>query len=146
MAKVIDRDLGFKGFAAQLRRLSKARIGTTVGVHEDEGEPAVVKAASNEFGTSTIPERSFLRETFDARADEVLDDLEAAVVKAVDGGDLSALLDPVGDKWAEEVRQAIRDKSEPRNAPYTIEKKGFDDPLVETGDMQEEVKHRVVEG
>jgi len=44
---------------------------------------------------------------------------------------------------AAQVRQNIVNMNDPPNAPWTVERKGFNDPLIETGEMRDNVAWRV---
>lgn len=44
------------------------------------------------------------------------------------------------------MQQTILEWDSPPNSPATIELKGFNDPLMETGNMYEAIKHRIVRG
>lgn len=57
--------------------------------------------------------------------------------------DAEAALGVVGEKMKDQMVQTIVDFSTPANAPTTIKKKGFDDPLIETGHMMRSVRAKV---
>lgn len=70
--KIIDKDLGMKGIVRELKGLKgravkvglQGRLGNTL--HEESPTLTVVDVgARNEFGAGNIPERSFLRKTYD---------------------------------------------------------------------------------
>lgn len=48
----------------------------------------------------------------------------------------------VGEHAVREIQTEIQRFNDPKNAQWTIEKKGFDDPLIETYLMQQTVKYR----
>ena len=48
-----------------------------------------------------------------------------------------------GIKLARDMKLVITEFSSPANAPFTIAKKGFDNPLIETGHMRDSVEHRI---
>lgn len=71
---MIDRDNGAKDLIARLRKMSEPAT-LTVGVHASangqgrNGVPVVEYASYNEFGTSRMPSRSFLRAWADANVE-----------------------------------------------------------------------------
>jgi hypothetical protein len=67
----------------------------------------------------------------------------AAGLKATNG-DGEKVLGAMGLDIQGALIQSIRDTKEPPNAPYTIKKKGFNDPLIDTGDMVNSPTYRVI--
>ena len=41
------------------------------------------------------------------------------------------------------LQEAILEWDNPKNAPMTVQKKGFNDPLIETGTVYDQVRSRV---
>lgn len=69
--EVTDRDMGFDDLMKAFDDL-EGEISVEVGVPEDSGQyedgaNQVLVASANEFGTDTIPERSYLRSTMDEK-------------------------------------------------------------------------------
>lgn len=60
--------------------------------------------------------------------------------------DSKEALEVASKKLKEIIQLSIVEWSVPRNAEYTIEKKGFDDPLIETGLMFDSVEYQVKSG
>lgn len=52
-------------------------------------------------------------------------------------------LQKTGDKLAESIKKSITGWSVPANAPSTIAKKGFNNPLIETGKMRDSIDYRI---
>jgi hypothetical protein len=133
-----------------LKRLQDSSI--TVGVHKDagsyeNGETVVNVATYNEFGTPDIPERSFLRTTIQANRAKYKHEFEKAYLEAIRGGmNLRASAAFIGNVARDDIKQKITDIKEPKNAPRTIAKKGFDDPLIETRKMWASVKWKFYYG
>ncbi|MCK5318360.1 MAG: hypothetical protein KAJ55_10610 [Anaerolineales bacterium] len=139
--KVRDSDPGFKKLLKRLTGPDRVDIG----VFAEQGSDLVIKAAANEFGTSTIPERSHLR----AAIDEGKREIENAVVnsynrifagktkKAVEIGRLglfgTALVVKKIDKGPFKA-----------NKPATVKRKGSSKPLIDTGRLRAAYTHRVV--
>lgn len=151
---VVDIDLGFKKVMAQTALLSKAQV--LVGVQEGSRTVAgyskgrMVKgginiaqyAAENEFGTKYIPERSFIRSTFD----DNLASLESFVVRqvglVVDGsiGPID-MLKRIGLVMETNIKNTIRRIVSPPNSPRTIARKGSSKPLIDTGAMINSIRY-----
>ena len=125
-----------------LKRVSEMKRGTVrVGVMGDAGDENGVSlaeiAAFHEFGTSTIPERSFLRATFFGHAAEGLRVMCEKLSKAVVEGKLDEprALGLLGTWAVAEVKKTIRASIAPELAAATIAAKGSSLPLVDTGQL-----------
>lgn len=92
-----------------------------------------------------IPERSFIRSTFDEKNDAWMDFLEDQIQRVceleINAGEvferLGALI--VGD-----IQKKMVDIRTPRNAGLTVENKGSTNPLINTGKLREKVTWKVV--
>lgn len=138
---VIDTDLGFDKFQANLTALAEQRAFLTVGIHADAGSEVIIIAATNEFGTTragvnhniTIPERSFMRSTLDENQRRLFDALQKAIEDDLDDKrPLKDGLGLVGELTVSLIKNKVRDRRIPPNAPSTIAKKGSDNPLIDT--------------
>ena len=91
-----------------------------------------------------IPERSFLRSGHDENAERVLDQT-SRVIKQVLIGKMSVddVLDLYGQQMATAIKIYMRDLSNPANHPYTIEKKGSSNPLVDSGGLIESIVWKI---
>lgn len=114
--------------------------------HPKTGETEATVAAINEFGVESlnIPERPFMAAT--ARDTKVGVKLAEELKRNLFQQRGRFSWNTVGKFYANEVAVTIRDFSSPPNAPLTISLKGFDNPLVETGHMMNNVKTRVRQG
>ncbi len=87
-----------------------------------------------------IPPRPFLRYTFDHNLDnwtELAADLAFKVfIREISYQDTFPIL---GDAIVKDIKQTIKEFSEPKNAPLTIANKGFDDPLIEKGELRDSI-------
>lgn len=92
----------------------------------------------------TIPERAFLRNGYDECKDDVIAKAEA-VLGDVIGGKMSAdnLFELVGLLMKSRIQDYARDLDSPPLHPYTVEKKGSSNPLVDTGDMIGAIDYKV---
>ena len=106
-------------------------------------------AAIQEFGApkASIPERSFMRSTFDAHEDDYTQAASEALGSVIDGDitPMGAMIE-VGERMSGDMRLTIYDMKTPPNAPSTIARKGFNDPLVHTGTMARTLRYVAVLG
>lgn len=89
-----------------------------------------------EFGTVTVPERSFIRAT----ADEIKADMREYIAGLMgiiaDGGiSVEQALDRVALKVIKHTRERIRKGVPPKLALATIARKGSSTPLIDTGQL-----------
>lgn len=101
-----------------------------------------------EEGTDKIPMRPFMRAGFMIKNIEKLDWITPEVkgmINAVALGQMSwnQLYQKLGPVFVEIMKKEIEDWTSPMNAPLTIELKGFNDPLIDTGKMLDSVEYRV---
>ncbi|KVH51180.1 hypothetical protein [Burkholderia diffusa] len=92
--------------------------------------------------TVTIPPRPYFRTMIANEHGHWGDDLGKILV--ANDYDVPRSLDQLGESIVGALVQSIRDFKTPANAPSTIAKKGFDDPLIDSGTMVNSVTHRVV--
>lgn len=128
---------------ASMRALSGSSI--KVGVLGDAGSETLTKATANEFGTKTIPERSFLRSTLNSN--------QGAYVKAmrkafdmVAAGRMSApqAMGIIGLRIVSDVQQTMTDLVDPPLAKATVDAKGSSNPLIDTGRLRASISFEVV--
>ena len=83
-----------------------------------------------------IPERSFLRTGYDENRDAVLKKGAELLVDAVDGKiSVGACNQAIGLELSSKIKDYARDLSSPGNHPFTVDRKGSSNPLVQSGDM-----------
>ena len=103
----------------------------------------------HEFGSrdGRIPERSYLRSTFDARRDDYARGLRAGLGRVVDGSsDIDTELGRLGLVCTGDVQQTIATLTDPPLAEYTIRKKGSSKPLIDEGRLKQSIDHEVRRG
>lgn len=109
-------------------------------------------AKDNNDGTYGGPARPFFDTNVDrnampadplgSRTNTLLKKLvRGTMLHKTSAGDAKAL----GQHLQESLQQEILDFAEPRNADTTIKRKGFNDPLIESGTMYDSVEYRVVQ-
>lgn len=92
-----------------------------------------------------IPERSFIRSTFDEKNDAWMDYLESQIervceleIKARD------VFERLGGIIAGDIQKKMNDLHTPKNAPLTVANKGSSNPLIDTGQLKQHVTWKVV--
>lgn len=143
--KLIDFQLA----QAELKReLDKMRGNNfvTVGIHEDAGnvEDGSMTQAQNgalqNYGNDRIPARPWLIPGVQSATQDIID----VIAGGLEGGlTPDQTLNQIGAVAAGATQQYITDLQTPPNAPFTIEKKGSSNPLIDTGSMRASVTWKV---
>ena len=138
--KVIDH--GFKNYVDAMKALNTKVVA--VGLFAEVGDSVLKKGIYNEFGTKDIPERSFLRSTFNKEYKKVAKRF-TQVVEGINKKDyrVESKLKLIGVEQVGRVQKTITDMKTPPNAPATIKKKGVDNPLIDTGEMRAKISSEV---
>lgn len=143
---VLDKDMGFK---VTLARLSSLHGSVKVGIFADagsskKGHTSIAEyAAYNEFGTSHIPSRPFMRQTIDKYTNAWGQAAEAAEKRVADGMSPHQALELIGNIAEGHIKATIGRGSFAPNAANTIKQKGSSQPLIDTGAMRGAVRHKV---
>lgn len=155
-ATVIDKDTGWKALY-KLTRIWGYTF-TDAGVLESAGRSVVYKAAINEFGGEQegvrIPARPFMSWAFDQhkRLYEVgielaLDSLFRTLKQSDAPQAIEALendMEELGAEAMDHIKWSIKHGPWVPNAPLTIQKKGSDIPLIDTGELYGSIEFRVL--
>ena len=97
------------------------------------------------FSGSYTPPRPFMSKGFDELVRQDGDVKTSLVWQYVNGHiTLEQYYQKIGERSVELMRKAILNWSEPPNADSTITLKGFNDPLIDTGSLYDNVKWRLV--
>ncbi len=136
--EVIDIDRGWRSFKKRLARIGQSEVVVGIPGEIDFSVPNTAAIGMvHEFGSTdgTIPERSFLRSTFDANRAKYDALLERLTRKQLRGGiNYEASLFRVGETARGDVIKRIKSKEITQGlAPSTIARKGSDTALVDTG-------------
>lgn len=139
---VRDTDRGYARLLARLRARERVAAQLVVGVTERHA--GVLDAAiAAEFGTSTEPERSFIRAWFDTHRSENLARLRTAALRITSGEAAeAAVLEQIGQQMVDEIRAAMQAGIAPPLAPSTARAKGTDVPLV-GGELEDSIEAEV---
>lgn len=92
-----------------------------------------------------IPERSFIRSTFDENEDSWSEFIEERV-NLIFEGEMRArqLFEQLGAKIVGQIQKKMTDIRSPKNAAITAANKGSDNPLMDTGELRRRVTWQVV--
>ena len=154
MGRVVTKDNNRRYNEARAE-MDRVRHGPTVrigfrgpeGLAKHPGSPdvTIVEVATfNEFGTSNIPERSFIRSTMDENRNALLQTNKQLFFEIVVGSmTTERALNILGMKMKALIQKKITDLRTPPNAPSTIRQKGSSNPLIDTGTMRQAVTYKV---
>lgn len=91
-----------------------------------------------------IPERSWLRSGYDENIDKIAKKIEKMVPDVIEGNVNPRLfMDAIGMEFAGLIQKKMRDLKDPPNSQMTIERKGSDNPLIDTGRLVGSIRHTV---
>jgi hypothetical protein len=147
---------GWKNLKKLLNQLDKTQIETgffpesKYGADNDNLQVAQV-AAWQEWGTydgEHIPPRPFMRVDFKYKmtSQKMKLHIITATNNVLQGQAVKQALKPLAARCQDLMMDAIEERSTPRNSEETISQKGFDDPLIEFGDMRDAVKAKITRG
>ena len=134
MGKVVDRDKGWRRLQALAKSLASDDVHVRVGVLDDgragsenrDGITTGQLAVAMEFGTATIPARSWIGRTFDQKRAEVQVDMQRLLGHLVDGKiTIDKALNVLGAKYSAELKNTVTQGEQipPPNAPSTLARK-----------------------
>jgi hypothetical protein len=132
-----DRDKGLRKINKSFKGKKKHKI--KVGLF---GYQAGI-GAIHEFGApaNRIPARPFISTTIDKNRKKYEKLFERYSKHIVTGRiELETVLQIIAITVASDIKKTITNLKKPKNAPSTIKKKGFDNPLIETGLMRNAVE------
>jgi hypothetical protein len=161
---ITDTDRGYKALMARLYKASGGPPSVRVGILAQDADTAYVRKADraantnsvesavtllqvaifNEFGTSRIPARSFLRAWVDEN-EETIREKFFILMKSVVKGERTKeqILDLIGLWAVGQIQERISAGIEPGNAQSTIDRKGSSKPLIDTGLLRSSISHMV---
>lgn len=122
---------------------ASVRVGVLENATYPDGTPVAMVAFWNEYGTRTSPVRAFFRTTVSENKKNWVLSVQNLMKMHNDPKKVMGL---IGVHMQEQIVQSINTWSDPPNSAYTIAKKGFDKPLVETGLLMRSIKSEVGEG
>ena len=133
-----------KALAEIARKMSgSVKVGFLGGATYPDGTSVAQVAFWNEFGTTRIPPRPFFRTMIGNESPG----WAVMMGKAAKHYDYNGptVLQFMGVKISEQLQQSIAGWQVPPNSPVTVALKGFNKPLIDTGQMQSSVDFEVEE-
>ncbi|WP_225216042.1 phage virion morphogenesis protein [Psychrobacillus faecigallinarum] len=130
------------------------RFTVEVGVFGDDDSFYAMIANIHEFGVTIqkasgsiiIPERSFLRTTFDEKQNEWAQFAKRQLKNVLDFKiDARTLYERLGARMVGDIQEKITDIEAPPNVSSTIRKKGSSNPLIDSGDLRRRITYKVVQ-
>ena len=122
------------------------REETDAAVESGTPYPLALQAYIKEHGSPAyaVPPRPFLKPGIEKNLDLVEKGMKIALLDVLKGGDGMAQRKRLGGTMASKVRNYFQeDNGWPSNAPSTIERKGSDLPLVNTGALRQAITYIV---
>lgn len=157
VGEILDLDMGWDALLQTVTRVMRDKPALEVGIVGDEaqnphpssktGETIAQIAARHEFGIG-VPERSFLRATFEANkrtyqglmveglADELLSSIKQR--RAFDAKS-AASMKRLALVMEGDVKKRIAAGIPPPNSPRTIKRKGSSTPLIDSGVLRRSI-------
>ena len=132
-----DNDNDWKHLNREVKEFNN--LVTDVGFFDGKNAE---KMLYNEYGTQNIPARGVNRRTAVNKRKEVHEKSEQAFMNVVKGGYARKELAAIGGWYGMNLSIAIEKWNRPKNAASTISGKGFNNPLVDTGEMKNSVTHK----
>lgn len=132
-----DRDTIWKKIRVGLGELDSFEVvaGIVQGPVND-GLQVAEYATWNEFGTSSIPARPFMRTAFDENVDKIFQRFYKGRRGIVDGLiNQDQAMNDIGLYMQTLIKKSITNGDWASNAPYTVKQKGSSKPLIDTGIM-----------
>ena len=167
---VIRDDNNIPKIIEQLEALKSKRV--EVGIFSSEQDSELMMVANvNEYGVEievtdamrgylgsqglhlradtdviTIPERSFVRSTYDEQKDDMLDKAERLFKQVLKLEiDAHTFYEKLGRDIQSRIQRKMRDIRNPANHPFTAERKGSSNPLIDNGRLRQSITWRVVD-
>lgn len=136
---------GVEGLAKRVKTPGTVDVGIIDAGKHSSGDMTVAEIGfANEFGTETIPERSFIRSVTRGNKKEIIA-MQKQLLKKITEGKLTTVtaLGLLGEKIADMISQKIVTLKTPPNSPETIRRKGTSNPLVQTGQLKNSITYEV---
>jgi len=132
--------------AESLGNAQTLRVGFLEGATYPDGESVPMVAAANEFGDPGMnrPARPFFRRMIAEKSPEWGNDIGKIAVAV--NYDASTIFPLMGERIKEQLQGSIRELTDPALAQSTIDRKGFEKPLIETSHMLNSVDYDVKDG
>lgn len=143
--KITDKKEVWRRIRVGLNELEPVEV--VAGIQKGEVNDGVLVAEYatwNEFGTRTIPSRPFMRNAFDKNVETLVRFFYQGRRGIVDGKiNQDQLMNAVGVKMVQLIKESILNESWAPNAEYTIDRKKSSKPLVDTGTMLNSITYAI---
>lgn len=130
--------------AAALSKYKDMNASVRVGVLENatypDGTPVAMVAFWNEYGTRTSPVRAFFRTTVSEQKKNWVLSVQNLMKMHNDPQRVMGL---IGEHMKGNIVESIATWSDPPNSAYTVAKKGFNKPLVDSSQMSRSITFEV---
>ena len=133
--KIDDKDI----YKELKKQHAKIEVGFLEGEKYPDGKSVAEVAAFNEFGGGHTPPRPFMRTCCERRRNKWRKVIKDNLAK---NPDVRTTMAELAQVMVEDLKDYIKIWTYPPNAPSTIARKGFNDPLVDTGRMMNSVDWR----
>lgn len=145
------KDNGYDSYFKAVKDLNGS--GIKVGLLAAVGDKVLTKGIVNEFGTSragrggnvTIPERSFIRSTYNRNYKKVSKRF-GQIFGSFTKKNYAVIpkLKLIGLEQENETKKTITDMKSPPNKKSTIAAKGSSHPLIDTGELRSKISSEVI--
>lgn len=148
-SKVKSNLRGLAALKKKIKTMSQysAQAGYYDNKHPTAGISYAYLASIHEYGTrdGRIPQRDFITKAYLDWATSINDEAKKAAISIIYKGiPVRTALKGIADDGALFITNAAYSFDSPANAASTIQNKGFDNPLIETGKLANGVKSKVV--
>tara|TARA_R110000782_G_scaffold204639_1_gene293096 strand:- start:981 stop:1415 length:435 start_codon:yes stop_codon:yes gene_type:complete len=132
------KDSSFIKYQRAMQTINSQKV--IVGLFASAGDEVLTKATVNEFGTRNIPERSFIRSTYNKNYKKVAGRF-IKIAQSISRGNyaIKNKMKLIGLEQEKAIKDTITNLRTPQNAPSTVAKKGSSNPLVDTGEMRSKI-------
>jgi hypothetical protein len=135
------------GYIELMKNLGNAKKSLLVGIVDDSEHPSgktVSEIAMNhEFGIG-VPQRSWLRDFFDFHLGDITPEMVDLGKKIFNKKiPVEKALDAWGKHLVRKMKQRIQSGIGPPNSKQTIDRKGSDTPLIETGTFLNHISYKI---
>ena len=145
MFKHTKKNGGIEAIIKRVKIPGTVDVGVIDAGKHNESELTVASIAYiHEFGTDTIPERSFMRSTLKEKKKDIVELKKKLLVKIQSGEmTMDKALALLGEFTKDLIQQKIVAISDPPNTPETIKRKGSSNPLIDTGQTKNSITYEV---
>lgn len=146
-ARFIQAAQSFKSMRTEVGLPEKGNFKRNLDSRVKSYKKLILVALYNEFGSpeKNLPGRALFRKTFASNKKHIQRKMNAGARDIVLGKTtVEAVLADIGDFLTQKIRDNIARGIPPQNAPRTIKRKGFNHPLLETGQLYDNIQHREV--